>query len=242
MSQLTVSFDNQKPLLCDVNLKVGKGETFVIVGPSGAGKSVLIKTIAGLVRPSSGKVLIGGEEIHRLSKSDQEKLFRRMGMVFQKNALFDSFTVFENLAFPLRESSDLSDSEIQDRVNWFLEAVGLPHAAQKFPDEISGGMQKRVGVARALILKPEIIFYDDPTAGLDPITSRLIIDLIIRLNKEFKTTVVSITNDMNRAYQMADRMGLLTDRELIVTGGVAETQKHSDRRVQAFIRGEVRIA
>jgi phospholipid/cholesterol/gamma-HCH transport system ATP-binding protein len=238
LRDVCIQFDQENPLLKDVGLEVKKGETFVIVGPSGKGKSVLLKTIAGLLNPTSGEVFIQDQNIHKTSKKNREIIFKKMGMVFQKNALFDSFTVFDNLAFPLRETTELKESEIKERVDWFLNAVGLSHAAQKYPDEISGGMQKRVGVARALILKPEIIFYDDPTAGLDPITSKIIIELIMKLNKEFNTTVMAITNDMNRAYQMATRMGVLLNNTLMITGTVEQTQHHQNPAVLGFIRGE----
>jgi phospholipid/cholesterol/gamma-HCH transport system ATP-binding protein len=162
-----------------------------------------------------------------------------MGMLFQKNALFDSLTVGENIAFPLREKTALSEAEIQAKVEYFLEAVGIGHARALFPDEISGGMQKRLGIARALALAPKIVLYDDPTAGLDPITSRRIIDLVLRLREENKSTVVAVTNDMARAYQMADRIAVVVDGEVIVTGNKAQTLAHKDPRVIQFVRGEL---
>jgi phospholipid/cholesterol/gamma-HCH transport system ATP-binding protein len=232
-----VSFNKSEPLLSNVNLAVRRGETFVLVGSSGSGKSVLLKTIAGLIRPTSGNVRIDNLDLYHSPRKERAKVMERMGMLFQKNALFDSFTVSENLEFPLREVGGHSESEIKEKAKTFLGYVGLSHAAQLYPDEISGGMQKRVGIARALILNPEIILYDDPTAGLDPITSRIIVDLIIRLNKEFGTTVVAITNDMNRAYQMATRMGMILEGSLLVTGTVEETKNYKDERVQNFIHG-----
>ena len=180
-----------------------------------------------------------GKDISTLPRNEWAKLFNKVGMLFQKNALFDSFTVGENLAFPLREARSLDEKAIQFKVDEYLSHVGLTSAKNLFPDEISGGMQKRVGIARALILEPEIIFYDDPTAGLDPITSRVIIELIIASKKEFGTTVVSITNDMNRAYQMADRIAIVLDHSLLVTGTVTETKKIKDERVQQFIHGRI---
>src|SRR5262249_39844909 len=150
--------------------------------------------------------------------------------------LFDSLTCAENVAFPLRETTNLNEEQIQTKVDFFLEAVGLSHARNLCPDEISGGMQKRLGIARALALSPQIVFYDDPTAGLDPITSRKIVDLILQLQKELKSTVIAITNDMNRAYQMADRIAMVVEQELVMTGSVEETKNHADLRVQQFIR------
>lgn len=210
-------------LLKSVSLEVRKGESIVLIGPSGFGKSVVLKLFAGLLEPDSGSVHREGE----------------MGMLFQKNALFDSLSVFENVAFPLREKTQMSEDEIRQRVEFFLEAVGLAEARDLFPDEISGGMQKRLGIARALALKPEVVLYDDPTAGLDPITSRKIVDLILSLKKEGRSTVVAVTNDMARAYQLADRIVMVVDGELIVTGNRAETLRHPDPRVHQFVRGEL---
>ena len=164
---------------------------------------------------------------------------RRMGMLFQKNALFDSLTVLENICFPLRELTDLSEAEIVSKARVFLEAVGLEQAGDRYPDEISGGMQKRLGIARALALEPEIIFYDDPTAGLDPITSRKIIDLILDLKKKRGSTVVAITNEMARAYQMADTIAMVVEQTVIETGSVEETKRSSESRVKQFIRGDL---
>lgn len=210
-------------LLSHVSLEVQQGESVVLIGPSGFGKSVVLKLFAGLLEPNSGT-------IHRQGD---------MGMLFQKNALFDSLSVFDNVAFPLREKARISESEVRQRVDFFLEAVGLAEARGLFPDEISGGMQKRLGIARALALKPDVVLYDDPTAGLDPITSRKIIDLILSLKKENRSTVVAVTNDMARAYQLADRIVMVVDGELIVTGNRAETLNHADPRVRQFVRGEL---
>ena len=226
-------------ILKNVNLEVKAGESVVLIGPSGFGKSVVLKLFAGLLKPTAGRVMVAGKDLHAISTREQVELLLQMGMLFQKNALFDSLTVGENIAFPLREKTRLSESEIQERVSYFLEAVAIPHARALYPDEISGGMQKRLGIARALALKPKIVFYDDPTAGLDPITSRLIIDLILQLRQENKSTVVAVTNDMARAYQLADRITMVVDSELIVTGGREATLKHKDPRVAQFIRGSL---
>ncbi|MCB0421507.1 MAG: ATP-binding cassette domain-containing protein, partial [Bdellovibrionales bacterium] len=158
-------------------------------------------------------------------------------MLFQKNALFDSLTSGENIGFPLRENTQLTEMEIVERIRFFLEAVKIPHAKDLFPDEISGGMQKRLGIARALALNPEIIFYDDPTAGLDPITSRIIVNLIMDLQKTNNSTIVAITNDMGRAYQMADRIGMVVDQSLVIAGSPEETKKSKDPRIQQFVAG-----
>lgn len=239
LKQVSIAFGGQT-LLRNVNVTIPLGESFVIIGPSGQGKSVLIKLMSGLLEPTSGQIFIEGKNLVTLRGKEREAVMQKLGMLFQKNALFDSLSVADNIGFPLRETTSLSEEEIQNRITRFLEDVAIPHARALFPDEISGGMQKRLGIARALALQPEIVFYDDPTAGLDPITSRKIIELIIRLRQEDNSTVVAITNDMNRAYQMADRIGMVVDGQLIVTGTVQETKNHSDPRVQQFIRGALR--
>lgn len=211
----------------------------MLIGPSGFGKSVVLKLFAGLLRPNAGRVLVEGQDLHSLKPARQAELLLKMGMLFQKNALFDSLTVAENIAFPLREKTRLNEEEIQERITFFLEAVAIPHARHLYPDEISGGMQKRLGIARALALKPQIVLYDDPTAGLDPITSRRIIELILQLRREQKSTVVAVTNDMARAYQMADCICMVVDGEIIRTGDKSETLKHTDPRVMQFVRGQL---
>lgn len=227
----------KKTLLKGVTFRIEKGEAVVIIGPSGQGKTLLLKLMAGLVTPTEGEVRVEGNSLLTLRGDQRAALLRKMGMLFQKNALFDSLTCGDNIAFPLRETTALSEGEIQSKVESFLEAVGISHAKNLYPDEISGGMQKRLGIARALAADPEIIFYDDPTAGLDPITSRNIIRLIIDLKQKSGSTVVAITNDMNRAYQMADRVMMVVGGGVIITGSAEETKNHSDPRVHQFVRG-----
>jgi phospholipid/cholesterol/gamma-HCH transport system ATP-binding protein len=224
-------------LLDRINLEVRKGESVVLIGPSGRGKSLILKLFAGLLKPTSGEVFIEGNNLHAFSQKDQGEVLLKMGMLFQKNALFDSLTVGENVAFPLREKTLLPGPAIDARVAEFLEAVGIAHAKDLYPDEISGGMQKRLGIARALALYPEIVLYDDPTAGLDPITSRRIVELLIKLRFEHKSTLVTVTNDMVRAYQLGDRIIMVVDGELIDTGSPQTTKNHPDPRVHQFIRG-----
>jgi phospholipid/cholesterol/gamma-HCH transport system ATP-binding protein len=239
LDRVSVSFGSEK-VLHDVALSVLQKQSFVIVGPSGQGKSTLLKVIAGLIPPTTGTLFIEGRDFHSLDAEQRHVLIRKMGMLFQKNALFDSLTAFENVAFPLIEITDLSAAEIRERSEFFLNAVGLSHARDLYPDEISGGMQKRLGIARALALRPEIILYDDPTAGLDPITSRKIIELIQKLQVEFSSTIVTITNDMNRAYQLAHQIGVVLKGQLVLTGNPEQTKSFPDPRVQQFIRGEIR--
>lgn len=238
LNDVSVCFGDNT-VLKKVSVGVAKGECLVLVGPSGKGKTVVLKLFAGLLPPTSGFVEVEGQDLHKMKSAERERLQLHMGMLFQKNALFDSLSVSENIAFPLREKTALSASEIKDRVEYFLDQVGIAHARDLFPDEISGGMQKRLGIARALALKPETVLYDDPSAGLDPITSRRIIDLILRLREENKATIVAVTNDMTRAYQMADRIAMVVDGEVIVTGNKKQTLAHSDPRVAQFVRGRL---
>ncbi len=238
LSDVSISFGGEH-LLRRANLSIEKGESFALIGPSGQGKSVVMKLIAGLLIPDSGEVLFEGKNLSTLRDKERDAVIRRMGMLFQKNALFDSLTVGENVAFPLREVAGAPEAEIAKAIQFYLDGVGILHARDLFPDEISGGMQKRLGIARALALKPEIVLYDDPTAGLDPITSKKIVDLIINLKKEYGSTVIAITNDMNRAYQLGGRIGMVVDGEIVVTGNEAQTKAHSDPRVRQFIRGSL---
>lgn len=236
LEEVEVRFGSQV-VLKSISVEIPRGEVFVLMGPSGQGKTTLLKTMAGLITPRNGKVFINEQEWSTLGGGARFETLKKLGMLFQKNALFDSLTCGENIAFPLRETTDLTPEEINTKVDAFLEAVGIAHAKLLYPDEISGGMQKRLGIARALALNPEIIFYDDPTAGLDPITSRKIVELILNLQKKNGSTVVAITNDVNRAYQMAHRMALVVDQELVITGTPEQTKKHPDLRVQQFING-----
>ncbi len=236
LQDVTIAFDGQE-ILKNISADIRAGESLVLIGPSGQGKTSLLKTMSGLITPRNGKIFIEQQDWLALSSKQRLPLLKKMGILFQKNALFDSLTCLENIAFPLRETTTLSDFEIAKKAEYFLDAVGIPHARDLFPDEISGGMQKRLGIARALALDPQIIFYDDPTAGLDPITSKRIIELIIDLKKKKNSTVVSITNDMNRAYQLADRIAMVVDKELLITGTPEQTKNHKDPRVQQFVRG-----
>ncbi len=205
-----------------VNLTVNEKESVALVGPSGGGKSVLMKMIAGLLPCDEGKITIESDNV---------------GMLFQKNALFDSFTCEENLLFPLKERLGIEGEEARTRAAHFLNEVGLKGNENLYPDEISGGMQKRLGIARGLIVMPQVILYDEPTAGLDPITSRKIADLIRTLRAEVGSTILTVTNDMQRAYQIGDRVCLLARGALKQGGTPEEIQKTEDPEIRQFIFG-----
>lgn len=205
-----------------VKLQVRDGESVAIIGPSGGGKSVLLKMVAGLLPTDEGAVRVGTGNV---------------GMLFQKNALFDSFTVEQNLLFPLQERRGLTGAPARERAASFLAAVGLAGTEGLMPNELSGGMQKRLGIARALIVEPELVLYDEPTAGLDPITSRSIADLIRGLRRERRSTILVVTNDMQRAYQLGDRVCLLAQQALIDGGSPEEVQASPDPRIRQFIYG-----
>lgn len=227
-------------ILKNVNLNVSHHETLVIVGPSGGGKTVMLKTMAGIFKPKQGQVFCEGEDWQNLQSEQKRKLAQHIGMQFQKSALFDSITTFENVAFPLREYfSDLSETEIRERVKICLESVDLWHAKNLMPHELSGGMQLRLGVARAFVLKPKIIFYDDPTAGLDPVNSDNMVLLMKSLKEKYQATLIVTTHSIEIAYQLADRIVLVCNQEVIEVGTPEETKAHPDPRVQQFIHGRL---
>jgi phospholipid/cholesterol/gamma-HCH transport system ATP-binding protein len=233
---VTVELDGET-ILKNINLSVDIGETFVIVGPSGSGKTVLIKTMAGIYPPTQGNVICEGENWQNLKSKRKHDLAKHIGVQFQKSALFDALTAAENIAFPLKEHTNLTDQEIEERVQYCLNAVNLSKAHDKLPHDLSGGMRQRLGIARAIALNPEIVFYDDPTAGLDPINSDQMGDLILDLKNKQKSTVILVTHSMFLAYKMAGRIALVSDQSVIVTGSKEETMNHPDPRVQQFIHG-----
>lgn len=227
-------------ILKNVNLQVFHGETIVIIGPSGSGKTVLLKTMAGLYIPEQGHVYCEGEDWQNLQSEHKRKLSEKIGMQFQKSALFDSLTVAENVAFPIREHHpEINEMALQQRIKECLESVGLWNAHHLLPHEISGGMKQRLAIARAIALKPDIVFYDDPTAGLDPINSDKMADLILDLKKKTGSTLIVVTHDISRAYQMAGRIFLVANGEVIETGSPEQTKNHLDPRVQQFIKGSL---
>jgi phospholipid/cholesterol/gamma-HCH transport system ATP-binding protein len=225
------------PVLRGVDLAIRPGETFTILGGSGSGKSVCLKHMIGLLRADSGKVLIGGRDVTRLSEEGWVSVRRDFGMVFQGAALFDSLTVYENVAYPLREHLDWKEERVRERVKTCVEAVGLAGAQPMLPSELSGGMRKRVGVARAIALEPQIILYDEPTTGLDPANSHRIGELIRTLQERLEVTSVVVTHEMELCFAVSDRVALLRDGVVAVEGTAEEMRRSDHPEMRAFIEG-----
>jgi phospholipid/cholesterol/gamma-HCH transport system ATP-binding protein len=228
-------------VLDDINLEVNKGEILCVIGQSGSGKTVLFRHIIGLLFPDGGRIFLDGEVISSpaMRPSDFDRYRRRFGILFQGAALFDSMNVGENLAFPLREHSGMSEAEIQSVVGESLEMVGLKEIFKtKMPSELSGGMRSRVGLARALVMKPEIMLYDEPTSALDPIMTEKINDLILSLRERMSVTSIVVTHDLASVYKVADRMAMIHDGKIIFTGTPEEIRRSRDPYIQQFVRGE----
>jgi len=225
------SFQTQK-VLDGVNLSIEAGKITAIMGPSGTGKSVLLKHIIGLLRPDEGEIIVDGENIFALSTDELNRVRRKFGMLFQDAALFDDMNVFENVSFPLYEHTNLSDEEVAQRVAEKLEEVGLEEINHKLPAELSGGMRKRVGLARALILDPKILLFDEPTTGLDPIISDQIADLILETHRRHNVTAVLISHDLQLSYRVANQIAMLYDGK-IIEFAAPEQFRHSK---QPFVR------
>ena len=227
-----------KHVLQGFTLDVTEGETMVIIGYSGTGKSVAIKHIVGLLEPDRGEVWVDGLEVPKLSRRELYDLRARIGYVFQFAALFDSLPVGDNVAMGLRKQEDLSEYEIQQRVHEALDLVDLPNVADRFPAELSGGMRKRVGIARAIALRPKYILYDEPTTGLDPVTSAVIDELMIRMREKLGVTSVVITHDMRSAYTVGTRIAMLYQGKVRQVGTVDEIRRSTDPVVRQFIEGK----
>jgi len=226
------------PVLRGVSFAVARGETLVVIGRSGGGKSVLLKHLIGLMHPDAGRVTVDGVELSALPERALEAVRLKFGMVFQGAALFDSLTAFENVAFPLREHRRLGRDGLQARVRECLKLVDLEGVSDQYPGTLSGGMKKRVGLARALALEPEIVLYDEPTAGLDRVTARGIDRLIRRLNAELGMTAVIVTHDLESALGVADRLALLDGGVIAALGTPEELKRMPDDTVQAFLKME----
>lgn len=229
----------KQAVLQGVDLEIRRGETMVILGQSGGGKSVILKHMIGLLQPDDGKVTIDNQVISTPTFFDTRTIRKRMGMVFQMGALFDSMSTGENIAFALREHNpNLNEEQIQAIVLEKLSDINLkPEFAPKMPNELSGGMRKRVALARAIALNPEVILYDEPTTGLDPVTSDVINDLIISIQQKMHVTSVVVTHDMASAYKIADRIAMLKDGKIIQVGTVDEIRSTSNPHVRQFIEG-----
>jgi phospholipid/cholesterol/gamma-HCH transport system ATP-binding protein len=225
-------------VLNGVSLTIQKGESVVIIGASGSGKSVLLKHLVGLLRPDKGEVWFDGRRIDHLRESDIMPIRRRCGFLFQMGALFDSLTVGENIGFPLAEHTKKTKDEIAAVVANRLAMVGLPGIEKKMPGELSGGQRKRVALARAIALEPEIILYDEPTTGLDPIRSDVINELILKLQRELHSASITVTHDMNSAFKVAHRIVMLHEGKLIIDGPPDEIKSSDNPIVKRFVLGE----
>lgn len=223
-------------VLRDINLEISKGENVVVLGKSGSGKSVLIKCMVGLIEPDDGKVMILGKDISELDSDEFNILRKKVGFLFQSAALYDSMTVRENLEFPLRDLKGKNREEINALVLEALQNVGLEEAIDKMPSELSGGMRKRVGLARTLILKPEIILFDEPTTGLDPITSKEISKLILDVREKFNTASIIITHDVECARITANRLVVLKEGKIVAEGTFKELSESEDEWVRSFFQ------
>lgn len=227
----------ENKVLAGVDLEFMQGDTTVVLGPSGTGKSVLLKHIVGLLRPDQGEVYFHDQRVDQLKESELVAIRTRVGFLFQMGALFDSRTVYDNVEFPLVEHARMSKKERRDQAEKVLRMVGLPDVGQKMPGDLSGGQRKRVALARAIVLEPELMLYDEPTTGLDPITADLINELIVTLAEKLGVTSIAVTHDMASAKKIANRMVLLNDGKVIANALAAQFLVLDDDRVQRFIHG-----
>ena len=236
MIDVCKSFGSQK-IHSNLRLNIVKGATTVIIGPSGTGKSVLLKEMIGLISPDSGKIIVSGTDITIASKDQLLEVRKKFGFLFQNAALFDSMTVKENIAFPLKEHTKLSEPEINDIVRDRLKIVGLSGADSKYPSELSGGMKKRVGLARALALEPEVILYDEPTTGLDPIMTDVVDNLIFNTQRKLEITSVVISHDIQSVLKIADYIGMIYNGEIVHYGTPDDFKKTDNPFVRQFFSG-----
>lgn len=229
-----------RPVFADLSLKIKKGLVTYILGPSGVGKSVLLKHVLGFLRPDCGDIWVAGQQVGRLKHRELERLRMRFGMLFQNSALFDDLTVYENVAFPLREHSGWSESQIHQKVVETLSLLGMEQGLEKLPSELSGGMRKRVGLARAVIREPELLLYDEPTTGLDPVIRATVDDLIVALNARLKLTSVVISHDISSALALADEIAFLDQGQIVFSGTPAAFRVCPHKTIQEFLSAEER--
>jgi len=232
------SFGKQQ-VLDNLNLKIEAGKTTVIIGRSGGGKSVLLKHIIGLLKPDSGQILVDGDDIAGMSEKGLNEVRKKFGMLFQEAALFDSMTVGENVAFPLREHTRLKEAEIREIVADRLRAVGLKGIEEKLPSELSGGMRKRVGLARAIALQPQIVLFDEPTTGLDPVMAEAVNQLIMETQKEFDLTCVVISHDVGSIFKISHRIAMLYEGRIIEQGTPEEISSSRNPVMMQFLAGSI---
>ena len=235
IEHLTKSFNGQV-VLDDISLEIAKGEILVVLGESGAGKSVLLKQMIGLLKPDKGRITIAGREITSLSEKELLKVRKDIGYLFQEAALYDFMNVFDNIAFPLREHTADDPATIAEKVRKILEVVDLHGVEEKFPAELSGGMKKRVGLARSIVLDSHVLFCDEPTSGLDPIRSRGISDLIRDVSRKLGCTTVVTSHDIRNAFRIADRLALIQEGRIVALGSRGELEASQDPFVKEFIR------
>jgi phospholipid/cholesterol/gamma-HCH transport system ATP-binding protein len=238
LHDVRIAFDGHE-VLRGIDLSVLKGEILTIMGGSGSGKSVLLRLLAGLIKPNRGEIRIEGTNTVPLSEDEMLSFRQRMGVVFQQAALFDSMSVADNIAYPLREHALLDEEAIEQRVAELLDIVGLPGMQAKYPAELSGGMRKRVGIARALALKPAMVLYDEPTSGLDPSNSKMISQLIMQVAETFGTTSIVVSHDLYWSLKISSRVALVYGGKIIAVGTPAEIQASSVPEVQAFLAGDL---
>ena len=237
LENVSLAFD--EPILQEVSFQANEGETVVVVGESGTGKSTILKLLLRLLVPDSGRVVIDGEDIVDLSFDEALEVRQKMGMVFQSAALFDSLTVFENVAYPLREHTDMDEDAIEARVREKLEFVDLEpdKVMTQMPAELSGGMRKRVGIARGMANNPQIMLYDEPTSGLDPLTTATITHLIMKLQKELKVTSIVVSHDIRSSFRMGTKIALLAERRIVYFGTPEDMRKQDDEYIRKFLGG-----
>ena len=228
---------NSKKVLDGTNLEIEKGKITVIIGRSGEGKSVLIKHIIGLLKPDSGQILLDGQDITKMTERELNEVRRRFGMLFQGAALFDSFTVGENVAFPLREHTAMPEADLKDVIKEKLRLVGLRNVENMMPADLSGGMKKRVGLARAIAMDPEIVLFDEPTTGLDPVMSDNVATLILDTQRNLKTTYIVITHDIPLTYKIADKVAMLHEGKIVEQGNVEYVKSSVNPILRQFVEG-----